>query len=113
LPEPFTPALAPERSAGASVVLERFKPLYNFDLRETLSPKAQTLLDLLATSCQPLPGCTKPGLLESQKHLAVALRRVQRKYGFAILNGEQGSGKTKSASQSRRWPKSKVVRAFR
>ena len=79
----------------ARIVLERFKPLYNFDLRETLSPKAQTLLDLLATSCQPLPGCAKPGLLESQKHLAVALRRVQHEYGFAILNGEQGSGKTK------------------
>jgi len=79
----------------ARIVLERFKPLYNFDLRETLSPKAQTLLDILATNCQPLPGCAKPGLLESQKHLAVALRRVQHKYGFAILNGEQGSGKTK------------------
>ncbi|MFP4345919.1 MAG: DUF6573 family protein [Anaerolineales bacterium] len=65
-------------------------PLYN------LEPRARDWQQLgtLGRSRKPLPGQKEPGLLDVQKHAALALSVSCKNYGSAVMQGEMGLGKT-------------------
>ncbi len=65
-------------------------PLYN------LNPPSDIWdhLGTLSKDREPLPGQDKPGLLEVQKHVSIALMRALREHSTGILQGEMGTGKT-------------------
>ncbi|HIP96350.1 MAG TPA: hypothetical protein EYH32_03945, partial [Anaerolineae bacterium] len=65
-------------------------PLY--DLKPT--PQEWGMVDNLGRNREPLPGQKEPGLLDVQKHAAVALARACRAHGSALIQGEMGLGKT-------------------
>jgi superfamily II DNA or RNA helicase len=75
--------------ALAEQILQR-PPLYD------LKPPSDVwnYLETLSKDREPLPGQDEPGLLEVQKHVAIAVMRALREHGTAIVQGEMGTGKT-------------------
>lgn len=68
----------------------RNRPLYD------LNPPAEAWrhLSSLSKEREPLPGQAEPGLLEQQKHAAIAMARSCQEQGHALMQGEMGVGKT-------------------
>ncbi len=78
----------------AERILEDNRPLYD----PLLPPaKAWEHLNSLGKSRRPLPGQAEPGLLETQKHVAIAMAHALRSCGSALIQGEMGTGKTTTA----------------
>jgi hypothetical protein len=73
----------------AELILQN-EPLYD------LKPSAAEWdkLTHLGTERLPLPGQTRAGLLDVQKHAAICLARVMRERRAALVQGEMGAGKT-------------------
>jgi SAM-dependent methyltransferase len=65
-------------------------PLYNLDPQ----PEEWATVSALGKNREPLAGQDEPGLLDVQAHAAIALARVARKYGHALIQGAMGTGKT-------------------
>lgn len=65
-------------------------PLYNLDP----SPEEWSTVMALGKNREPLPGQNSPGLLDVQAHAAIAVARVCRKHGHALIQGAMGTGKT-------------------
>jgi len=65
-------------------------PTYNLDP----TPEEWALVGTLGKNRKPLPNQEEPGLLDTQKHIAIAAARCCRKYGNAIIQGQMGTGKT-------------------
>ena len=77
----------------ADLILARHRPLYNFD---ALPAEWQAMAHL--SRYRYLPGRAETGLMKAQKHVTVALARLLREHGAAILNGQMGWGKTTVAA---------------
>jgi hypothetical protein len=77
----------------ADLILARHRPLYNFDADQT----EWRPMDHLSRH-RYLPGRAETGLMKAQKHVTVALARLLRLHGAAILNGQMGYGKTTVAA---------------
>jgi hypothetical protein len=77
---------------GDEIAAEILKnpPLY--DLKPT--PQEWEAVSALGRNRKPLPGQKEPGLLDVQKHAAIALARACRAHGNALIQGEMGLGKT-------------------
>lgn len=75
----------------AEMIVESFRPLYLAPSEDEWRLLAHIL------PAKYLPGRKVSGLLETQKHLAIALARVLLEHGFANLIGEMGLGKTITA----------------
>ncbi len=73
-------------------VIEKHTPAYRFDPSEA---EWQALAQIGLT--MHLPGRKETGLMAAQKHVAIAAARALRKRKAAILNAEQGFGKTATA----------------
>lgn len=73
----------------ARAILAR-TPLYNLDP----TPEEWATVMALGRNREPLPGQTEPGLLDVQAHAAIAMARVCRKHGHALIQGAMGTGKT-------------------
>lgn len=80
------------RSELVAKVQETYRPLYEFDL-EAEGPQVNAVLASIVPS-RCLPGQGRPGLLEAQKHTAVALLKRLSQAKAAICVGEMGTGKT-------------------
>ncbi len=78
----------------AAHVLETYRPLYNMDPTD----RENAVLDTLGKGRKLLPGQSEPGLLMTQRHVAVAMARSIRANGVGNLQGEMGSGKSISAA---------------
>jgi tRNA1(Val) A37 N6-methylase TrmN6 len=88
-PKALTLVLSEHASRLTEIIFERYKPLYDGAITE---PQMATLNKLLLY--KKLPGVKKAGLLPLQKTLAAAAAMAARKYGFSIVVGEMGIGKT-------------------
>jgi hypothetical protein len=77
---------------GDQVAAEILKnpPLYNLDP----TPEEWQIVSGLGKNRKPLPGQKEPGLLDTQKHVAIGLARTCRRHGTALIQGEMGVGKT-------------------
>ncbi len=73
-------------------ILKRNAPLYDLDP----TPQEWETVSRTATAFPALPG-VEPGLLETQKHVAIAAARVMRKRRHALINAMMGFGKTLTA----------------
>ena len=77
---------------GDEIAAEILKnpPLYD------LKPTSQEwkIVSSVGINRKPLPGRKQPGLLDVQKHAAIALARACREHGNALIQGEMGLGKT-------------------
>ncbi|RLC80227.1 MAG: hypothetical protein DRJ03_22075, partial [Chloroflexi bacterium] len=78
----------------AEKILEDNQPLYN-----PLHPpaKAWDHLGTLGRNRRPLPGQAEAGMLDTQKHVAIAMARAAQAHGSALIQGEMGTGKTTTA----------------
>jgi predicted RNA methylase len=70
------------------------EPLYNFDPTD----EEWEMLGTLSKNRDPLPGQDEPGLLPSQKHLAMAGLRSLQDDNTLLIQGEMGVGKTTIAA---------------
>jgi hypothetical protein len=66
------------------------KPLYNLDPTD----REWSTVSKLGKNRRPLPGQSEAGLLEIQKHAAIAMVRSLQKHGVCLCQGEMGLGKT-------------------
>ncbi|MEA3340542.1 MAG: DEAD/DEAH box helicase, partial [Chloroflexota bacterium] len=75
----------------AERILEDNQPLYN-----PLHPpaKAWAHLGTLSKNRRPLPGQAEAGMLDTQKHVAIAMARAMNACNTGLIQGEMGTGKT-------------------
>jgi len=75
----------------AEKILEDNQPLYN-----PLHPPAAVWdhLGTLGRNRRPLPGQAEAGLLDTQKHVAIAMARALQAHSSGLIQGEMGTGKT-------------------
>jgi SAM-dependent methyltransferase len=80
---------------GEEVAAEILKNRPLYDLQPT--DEEWAVVSSLGLRRRPLPGQKQPGLLDMQKHAAIANARALRTYGVATDQGEMGIGKTSLA----------------
>ena len=80
----------------AAHTLLAYRPLY--DMKPTAAELAT--LSQLGKNRRALPGQAEPGLLSTQKHVAIAAARAIRRHRAANVQGEMGLGKTTIALAS-------------
>jgi len=75
----------------AEKILQDNQPLYN-----PLHPPAAAWehLGTLGRNRRPLPGQAEAGMLDTQKHVAIAMARALQAHGSGLIQGEMGTGKT-------------------
>jgi 16S rRNA G966 N2-methylase RsmD len=86
-------------------IVERHVPIYQLD-------PTDDEIRVVASVCQDktLPGQQRPGLLIAQQHRVYAMHRATEKKGFAAIQGEPGTGKTRQtialmALKAHQWQK--------
>jgi hypothetical protein len=91
-PAQFERFVKDHAAAIAQAILGKNQPTYDFDP----TPAEWKTTGKIALGLPPLPGRAERGLLDAQRHFAIAGARVMKKHGTAILNAAMGFGKTAS-----------------